>query len=177
MDIQVTAVPGLVPADGLRGELRWRDKVCRCALGRGGISAAKREGDGTTPAGRFLLGHVYYRADRLDPPPTGLAARALDPSDGWCDAPADPNYNLPVRHPYPTSAEHLWRQDPLYDLMAVIEHNAAPVAPGAGSAIFLHVAATDYGPTEGCVALALEDLQELLAACTPGDWISIAAII
>ena len=42
--------------------------------------------------------------------------------------------------------------------------NDAPVQRGRGSAIFLHVARDDYGPTEGCVALALNDLQRVLAA-------------
>jgi L,D-peptidoglycan transpeptidase YkuD (ErfK/YbiS/YcfS/YnhG family) len=58
-------------------------------------------------------------------------------------------------------------------LLAVIGYNDDPVEPGRGSAIFLHVARADYGPTEGCVALALPDLQALLRVCRPGDRIVI----
>lgn len=42
--------------------------------------------------------------------------------------------------------------------------NDAPVQRSRGSAIFLHVARPDYAPTEGCIALALGDLERILAA-------------
>jgi L,D-peptidoglycan transpeptidase YkuD (ErfK/YbiS/YcfS/YnhG family) len=57
----------------------------------------------------------------------------------------------------------------------VLGHNDDPVVPGLGSAIFLHVARPDFGPTEGCVALPLDDLAALLACCRPGDRLRIAA--
>ncbi len=173
MDIEVTALPGSAQV----GELRWNGVVYRCALGRGGIGGSKREGDGATPAGRFPLREVLYRADRGPAPATGLPARAIGDDDGWCDDPADPSYNRPVRHPYPTGAERLWRDDGCYDLIAVIGYNDAPPVPGAGSAIFLHVAAHDFSPTDGCVALTHPDLKELLAACGPGIYISIALAV
>lgn len=140
----------------------------RCALGRGGVRADKREGDGATPAGRFPLRRVLYRPDRLAAPPeTALPCRPLRPADGWCDDPADPRYNRPVDLPYPASHERLWREDEIYDIVGVLGHNDDPVVPGAGSAIFLHVARPDYAPTAGCVALAREDLLRLLSACGP----------
>ena len=142
----------------------------RCALGRGGVVADKREGDGGTPAGRLPLRRVFYRADRLaSPPATGLPVRPLAPDDGWCDAPDDPAYNRPIKHPYPASAERMWRDDGLYDVVVELGWNDDPVTPGRGSAIFLHVARPDWGPTEGCVALPLPDLLDLLALCRPGD--------
>jgi L,D-peptidoglycan transpeptidase YkuD (ErfK/YbiS/YcfS/YnhG family) len=134
-----------------------------CALGRGGIGHGKREGDGKTPAGRFALRRVLYRADRLAPPDTGLPLAAIKPEDGWCDDPADRAYNRPVRLPYRARAETLFRMDGLYDMLAVIGYNDQPIVPGAGSAIFLHVARPDYGPTEGCVGLAPDHLREALA--------------
>jgi L,D-peptidoglycan transpeptidase YkuD (ErfK/YbiS/YcfS/YnhG family) len=154
--------------------LRWPGRRVRCALGRSKLRLGKREGDGATPIGCFALRRVLYRADRIAPPATGLAVTAIEPDAGWCDDSAHPCYNQPVRLPFAGSHERLWREDGLYDLLAVIGWNDEPVVPGHGSAIFLHVASPDYAPTEGCVAVALDDLSALLAACGPGDCIRIA---
>lgn len=149
------------------GHLRFAGQAFRCAVGRSGIRAEKTEGDGATPAGLFLLRRVLYRADRIEAPATEIPMAAIAADDGWCDSPGDPNYNRPVKRPYPSSHERLWREDEIYDLVVVIGHNDDPPTPGAGSAIFLHVARPDYAPTEGCVALALADLRYLLARCGP----------
>ena len=156
-------------------EVRWGDRAARCALGRAGARRDKREGDGATPLGCFALRRVLYRADRIPLPPTGLPAALIDPQLGWCDDPADAAYNTPVRLPYSAGCERLWREDALYDLLAVIGYNDDPVEPGRGSAIFLHVARPDFAPTEGCIALRLADLSELLRACQPGDRIVVDA--
>ena len=108
-------------------------------------------------------------ADRLVLPPTRLAATAILEEDGWCDDPADPLYNRPIKRPYAGKHERLWRADALYDLIVVLGHNDGPVVPGAGSAIFLHQARADWGPTEGCVALALPDLLMVAAEGCAGD--------
>lgn len=150
----------LVGADGWAAFGRRR---CRCAIGRSGLARNKREGDGATPIGIWPCRLIYWRPDRLSPPATALPIVALQPADGWCDAPADPAYNLPVALPYPASTEMLWRDDHVYDLIVPLGYNDAPVVPGLGSAIFLHLAQPDYAPTQGCVALALEDLLAFLA--------------
>ena len=141
---------------------------------RPGITGDKREGDGATPAGSFVLRRVLYRPDREAPPVTALASRPLDPADGWCDAPEDAAYNRPVRLPYRAHAETLWRDDELYDLVVVLGHNDAPVSAGRGSAIFLHLAAPDYRATEGCIALARADLVMVLAAADETSRVIIA---
>ncbi len=146
------------------GVLTWNGHDVRCALGPAGIRRDKLEGDGATPAGRFPLRRVLYRADRLIRPVTALPCSSLDPADGWCDDPADPSYNRPVRLPYRASAEALWRDDGVYDAIVVLGHNDDPVVPGRGSAVFLHIARPDYAPTAGCVAVARDDLLALLAA-------------
>lgn len=148
----------------------------RCALGPAGVVAAadKREGDGATPLGVWPLRRVLYRPDRGGPPRTRLPADALGEADGWCDAPGDPAYNRPVALPYPASAEHLWRDDAVYDLLVVLGHNDDPPVPDRGSAIFLHLARPDYPPTQGCVALARPDLEALLALAAPGDAVAVA---
>lgn len=142
----------------------------RCALGPAGVIAArdKREGDGATPLGILPLRRVLFRPDRGPPPRTSLPATPTAPDDGWCDAPGDPAYNRPVKLPYPASAESMWREDGLYDLVVVLGYNDDPPRPGLGSAIFLHVARPDYAPTQGCVALSRPDLEEVLAFAAPG---------
>lgn len=159
------------------GHLYGDTRVLRCALGRAGIKRLddKREGDGATPSGQFALRRVLYRADRVQRPMTGLPVQALKPDDGWSDDPDDPLYNRPVTLPHPYSHEALWREDGLYDIVVVIGHNDDPVIPGHGSAVFIHLAAPDYAPTEGCVALAIDDLLALLGECQPGDGVIIAA--
>lgn len=156
----------LVSSDGTA---RFASRLCRCALGRGGVSEAKREGDGATPIGIWPLRRLLYRPDRLGPPPTGLPTVQIGPADGWCDAPGDKNYNLPVILPYPASTEALWRADGVYDLIVPLGYNDGPILPGLGSAIFLHLARDGYLPTEGCVALAQDDLLAYLALATTGS--------
>jgi L,D-peptidoglycan transpeptidase YkuD (ErfK/YbiS/YcfS/YnhG family) len=155
------------PAEHPYGRLVWPGGSFRCALGRGGIRPDKREGDGATPVGRFTLRRVLWRADRLDRPETGLPTQPIALDDGWCDDPADPAYNRPVKRPYPASHEALWREDGVYDVIVVMGHNDDPVVPGLGSAVFMHVARPDWDPTAGCVALPLADLLRLLKDCGP----------
>jgi L,D-peptidoglycan transpeptidase YkuD (ErfK/YbiS/YcfS/YnhG family) len=147
-----------------RGVLHWGGLALPCAIGRGGVRARKREGDGATPLGRWRLRLVFYRADRGKRPAAALPIRGMRPSDGWCDATADRNYNRPVRHPYPASAEEMWRADALYDVVVVLDYNERPRVRGKGSAIFMHVARPGFLPTEGCVALRASDLRKLLAS-------------
>jgi L,D-peptidoglycan transpeptidase YkuD (ErfK/YbiS/YcfS/YnhG family) len=149
--------------------------AARCALGAGGVvtAAAKREGDRASPIGIWPLRRVLYRPDRAPPPETELPMLPLAPDDGWCDAPHDPAYNRPVKLPYPASAEALWREDHVYDLIVVIGHNDDPVVAGLGSAIFWHLARADWRPTEGCVAVDRETMLAALKAARPGDALEI----
>ena len=156
------------------GRLTWPSGEATAVCGRGGVRADKREGDGASPAGTFPLVQAYYRPDRLAPPATGLPLFALRPEDGWVDDPADPQYNRPVTLPYPAGHERMWREDGLYDLVVVIGYNTDPPAPGLGSAIFLHAAAPDFQPTEGCIAVARDVLAGLLPLLGPGSTIAIS---
>ncbi|HWE98787.1 MAG TPA: L,D-transpeptidase family protein [Caulobacteraceae bacterium] len=169
LSIEVRAQSGATMGTLLAADARYR-----CALGKAGIVMLKREGDGGTPHGRFPLREVFYRPDRIARPATGLPVAAIGPQDGWCDDPASPRYNQQVRLPFAASHEELWRQDGLYDLIAVIGFNDDPPVPGAGSAIFMHVARREgegYGSTAGCVALELPDLIAVLRLCGPGTTI------
>lgn len=154
---------GRTPGGGSRGLLRLHGHAFRVALGRGGIKANKREGDGATPRGRFRLLRLWWRADRLPRPATHLPARPIRRDDGWCEDPADRRYNRPVKLSPASSADRLWREDYLYDLVIELDHNARPCIAGRGSAVFIHVARPDFAPTAGCVALEAEALKRLLA--------------
>lgn len=146
-----------------------------CAIGRSGACPAddKHEGDGMTPLGRWPVRGVLFRPDRSAPPPwLKLPWRWVRLDDGWSDDPSDPCYNRPVRHPRRFSAERLWRDDGLYDVIVTLGHNDAPPVPGMGSAIFLHCW-NGAKPTEGCIAVDKDELLRLLPLIEPGTMIDI----
>jgi L,D-peptidoglycan transpeptidase YkuD (ErfK/YbiS/YcfS/YnhG family) len=143
-------------------------------LGRAGIAADKREGDGATPRGRFRLIRVWWRADRAPRPPTRLPARRIDATLAWCENPADRRYNRPFRRSANEPGDRLWREDHLYDLVIELSHNTRPRVAGRGSAVFLHVARPDRSGTAGCVAFAAKDLLRLIGRLGPGTRIEIA---
>ncbi len=153
------------------GRLIAPDWRAECLLGRSGMVpvSEKVEGDGATPQGAYPFRRVFYRADRMAAPTCALPVTATRPDDGWCDAPDHADYNRLITRPFAASHERLWRDDHVYDLILVIGHNDAPVVPGRGSAIFVHLWRPDRRPTEGCVALAEADMLRLLAAIQPGD--------
>jgi L,D-peptidoglycan transpeptidase YkuD (ErfK/YbiS/YcfS/YnhG family) len=156
-----------LPSNRSRGILVAGPLRLPCALGRAGIGCDKREGDGRTPRGRFRLGRVNYRADRGPRPVTLLPVRAIREHDGWCDDPQDRRYNRPVPLPCGASAETMWREDHLYDVVLEISWNVRPRVRGRGSAIFLHLAREDFAPTAGCVAIRAKDARRLLARLGP----------
>ena len=153
--------------------LDWGAGLKRAAIGPGGIAIKGGEGDGITPRGRFAVREIFYRADRIAKPVTALTLRAIQENDGWCDAPDDSSYNRLVELPYSASAETMWREDHLYDLVAVLGYNDDPVVAGKGSAIFLHLARSDYSATQGCVALAYDDVLAAISQLRPGDQVVI----
>ncbi|WP_350098411.1 L,D-transpeptidase family protein [Thalassobaculum sp.] len=159
----------------IRGTLAVGERVRPCVLGRGGIVADKREGDGGTPVGRFPLRRLLYRPDRESAIATGLPILPLSEHLGWCDDPGDPvHYNRLVRLPFDSRHERMWRDDGLYDLVIELGYNDAPPVPGRGSAIFLHLARPDGRPTEGCVALARDDMLAVLVAVGSESMIDIS---
>ena len=148
---------------GLDGLLRFQGGIYRCAIGKGGRRADKREGDGATPVGILPLRRVLYRADRLTPPRAAVPVAPIAADDGWCDDTTHTDYNTQIRLPHSARHEELWRADEIYDVIGVLGWNDAPVARGRGSAIFLHLARPGFSPTEGCIALELRDLLRVLA--------------
>ena len=137
-----------------------------CALGKGGIKALKREGDGATPLGRMRLVSGWFRSDRVGFRSSPLGLVRITERSGWCDAPNDRRYNQPVELPYPASHETMKRADGLYDLVIVLDFNLTTRKRGGGSAIFMHSARQGLTPTEGCVALPAKVLMRLLPRLT-----------
>jgi L,D-peptidoglycan transpeptidase YkuD (ErfK/YbiS/YcfS/YnhG family) len=151
------------PVSSSQARVALGNSVRPAALGRGGIRALKREGDGGTPLGRFPIRQVLYRADRVPRPRTMLPVQPIREHDGWCDDPGDRNYNRLIRLPSRRSAEGLKRADHLYDLVLVLGYNDRPRVRGKGSAIFVHLARPGFTPTDGCIALTRHDMLMLLA--------------
>ena len=144
-----------------------------CALGRSGLSARKREGDGTTPMGRFYLRRLLFRHDRLPRPRCGLPMEVLTPATAWCEDPVDVNYNRQVTAGPAGGIDRMWREDHLYDVVIEMGYNDCPVIKGKGSAVFLHLARPGYAPTAGCVALSARDMMHLLPRLGPRTHIRI----
>lgn len=156
--IHIRSMPGCQT----RGFLQIDMKAFPCALGRAGRQICKIEGDGATPIGHMRALCAFYRSDRIKHPQTALPLWRLTPNDGWCDAAFNANYNRPIAWPSSVSAEHMWRDDHLYDLGVILDWNYTQRAQGRGSAIFMHVARPNYTPTEGCIALKFSHLRFIL---------------
>ncbi|MER8481514.1 L,D-transpeptidase [Mesorhizobium sp. M1322] len=151
------------PGHASQGLLQAGKLVFSCALGRGGISAGKREGDGATPLGSMRILSGYFRNDHFSGGrKTRLAMTPIGPDLGWCEVPEDRNYNRPVKIPYGASHERMLRTDRLYDACLVLDWNISPRRRGRGSAIFFHLARPGFTPTQGCVAVTARTMARLL---------------
>ena len=153
--------------DPRRGWLTAGGRTVPVALGRGGVKANKREGDGGTPKGTFRPRQLWWRADRHPPPLTFLPVRAIGPEDAWCEDPSNRHYNQPIRLDRERSGDRLRRDDHLYDFIVEIDHNSSPRIAGRGSAVFLHLARENFSPTAGCVSMTKANMLHLLARLGP----------
>ncbi|MDO9062194.1 MAG: L,D-transpeptidase family protein [Bradyrhizobium sp.] len=153
--------------DPRRGWLTAGGQAIPVALGRGGIKANKREGDGGTPRGTFRPRQLWWRADRHARPRTFLPVRAIRPEDAWCEDPGDRHYNQPIRLQQGRAGDRLRRDDHLYDFIVEIDHNTEPRIAGRGSAVFLHLARGNFGPTAGCVSMTKSAMLRLLQRIGP----------
>jgi L,D-peptidoglycan transpeptidase YkuD (ErfK/YbiS/YcfS/YnhG family) len=161
--IRIRAAAG----DPRRGWLLAGSQTVPVALGRGGIIANKREGDGGTPKGIFRPRQVWWRADRHPRPRTFLPIRAIRPEDAWCEDPHSRHYNQPLRLSPGKDGDRLTRDDHLYDFIVEIDHNTSPRVAGLGSAVFLHLARDNFGPTAGCVSMTKPAMLRLLQQLGP----------
>jgi L,D-peptidoglycan transpeptidase YkuD (ErfK/YbiS/YcfS/YnhG family) len=161
--IQIRAAAG----DPHRGWLTAAGRTVPVALGRGGVRANKREGDGATPKGTFRPRRLWWRADRHPRPLTFLPVRPIRPEDAWCEDPSSRHYNRPMRLQRQHTGDRLRRDDHLYDFIVEIDHNSSPRIAGRGSAVFLHLARANFSPTAGCVSMTKAAMLRLLARLGP----------
>jgi L,D-peptidoglycan transpeptidase YkuD (ErfK/YbiS/YcfS/YnhG family) len=123
--------------------------------------------DGGTPRGTYYPRQLWWRADRHPKPRTFLPVRPIRPEDAWCEDPQDRHYNQPIRLVRDQAGDRLTREDHLYDFIVEIDHNAAPRIAGRGSAVFLHLARTNFSPTAGCVSMTKSAMLRLLRRMGP----------
>jgi L,D-peptidoglycan transpeptidase YkuD (ErfK/YbiS/YcfS/YnhG family) len=125
----------------------------------------KREGDGKSPTGIFLLGTAFGNAASIE---TRMPYRQATADDFWVDDPDAEDYNQWVRgKPRAASYEKMKREDDLYKYGIVIEYNTSPIVKGKGSAIFLHLWRGEGKPTFGCVAMPEDKILKILGWLDP----------
>ena len=139
--------------------LRVANQTFPCVVGKNGVTKRKREGDKKTPIGKHQIVGMLYRPDRLSRPRDW--ALPIRPRDIWSDDIKDPNYNLMGTAPSLFQHEKLFRPDPLYDLVIILNWNWPYTVKGRGSAIFIHRWRKNGYPTEGCIALSKENLLKV----------------
>jgi len=142
--------------------LLYKGYKIKCSIGKFGIRKIKKEGDLSTPRGKFELGPIYYRKDRIRLPKCNLKKKVIKKNMGWCDDVKSKKYNKEISFPYKYTAEKFYRKDRIYDLLVVIKYNASPIIKKKGSAIFLHLADKKYKPTKGCIGISKNDFLKIL---------------
>jgi L,D-peptidoglycan transpeptidase YkuD (ErfK/YbiS/YcfS/YnhG family) len=142
--------------------LKYKNFLYKCAIGKNGITNSKIEGDKCTPTGIYSIEKIYYREDRLSMPKLDFQTIPINKNFGWCDDIRSTYYNKFIKFPFTYSAEFLYRADDIYNIICIISYNINPIIKNKGSAIFLHVANSNYSGTAGCLALKQDDLIELL---------------
>jgi L,D-peptidoglycan transpeptidase YkuD (ErfK/YbiS/YcfS/YnhG family) len=145
------------------GYLKYKKLKFRCALGKAGIKKKIMEGDNITPKGIFKIIKIYYRLDKIKEIKTLIKKIKIKKNMGWCDDPKSRSYNQQIKLPTKYSHEKLYRNDNLYDLIAVLNYNIDPIIKNKGSAIFLHIAKNSYQDTKGCIALKKKHLIEIIS--------------
>jgi len=145
------------------GYLKYKNFKFRCSLGKAGIKKKIKEGDNITPKGIFKIIKIYYRADRIKKIKIPVQAIKIRKNIGWCDDSKSKHYNKQINLPTNYTHEKLYRDDNLYDLIAVLNYNSNPVIKNKGSAIFIHITRRSYKKTKGCIALKKKDLIQLIS--------------
>jgi L,D-peptidoglycan transpeptidase YkuD (ErfK/YbiS/YcfS/YnhG family) len=180
----VVSSPTYAPANSLasfqtfrrsRASAPWEPVFAtwKAEIGSGELVNVRHFGDHATPTGVFDIGLRMY-GNRPNPGGLRYAYHQLACGDWWDEDPYSSDYNQFVHVPCGTTpsfaawSEALWTETRAYPYLAVLETNDDPTIGGAhapGAGIFLHHWMN--APTEGCVALPLADLLEVLRWLDP----------
>ncbi len=136
------------------------DFKLKCCIGKEGLKKNKIEGDGTTPKGKFSLGKLYWRNDRIKKPKTSLNCKKITKNLGWCTDSKSRLYNKEFKIQKKIKHEKLMRKDYKYNLLIEINYNKKNTIKNKGSAIFIHLT-KNYKPTLGCIAISENDFLVL----------------
>jgi D-alanyl-D-alanine dipeptidase len=137
---------------------------------RGPGDPVKHEGDAKAPAGLFRLSTAFGYAGE---PMAGwkMPYVSLTPTVECVDDASSKYYNRVVDRatvsPDWNSSEHMLYTNGQYRWGLVVDHNAEPVVPGAGSCIFMHIWLGTGEGTVGCTAMAQENLEALMGWLDP----------
>ena len=142
--------------------IRFKNYKIKCALGKKGTKKNKKEGDKTTPKGRFKMNYVLYRSDRVKNLTSVLKKKVIKKNMGWCDDPSSDQYNKLIKLPFKFSAEKIYRKSNIYDIIIVINYNLKPIIKSKGSAVFIHISKKNFKSTEGCIAISKKNMRLLL---------------
>ena len=133
----------------------------KCSVGKRGIRKNKFEGDFCTPSGKFKIGKLYWRPDRVQLPKTKLLCKKIKKNMGWCNDVKSQFYNKEIKINKKIKHEKLYRYDHKYDYFILIKYNYKKTIKNKGSAIFIHIT-KNYKPTAGCVAISKKDFLILV---------------
>ena len=145
----------------------------RCCIGKKGLKKNKKEGDKSTPIGKFKLNRIFYRPDRIKKFNCKVKKIKIKKNMGWCDDPISKKYNRLIKTSNKIKHEKLYRRDNKYDILIELDYNLKKIMPFAGSAIFLHLT-KNYKPTAGCIAINLNDMRILIKILDKNNLIEIS---
>lgn len=145
----------------------------RCCIGKKGLKKNKKEGDKSTPIGKFKLNRIFYRPDRIKKFNCKVKKIKIKKNMGWCDDPISKKYNRLIKTSNKIKHEKLYRRDNKYDILIELDYNLKKIIPFAGSAIFLHLT-KNYKPTAGCIAINLNDMKILIKILDKNNLIEIS---
>ena len=140
-------------------------------VGRTGVKAVRREGDGSTPLGETAIVSAFGMDRR---PVVRLPYRRLRAGDCWISDASDSAYNQWARRSKcrkPNEDLHRIGTAGPYEFGLVTSFNTDPIIAGAGSAIFIHVHSFTSGgkttPTSGCISVARSAMKRLFTLLDP----------
>ncbi len=145
-----------------RSGLRWGRGLHRSPRG----AVAKREGDGCSPAGLFMLDTAFGAMTAAKSGAARWPWLQMTPRHAGVDDPKSRHYNrvvdaAAVRKDW-SSAEDMMPKSGVYRRGVIVRHNWDQ-RPAGGSCIFLHIWTGPRSTTSGCTAMSARDMLRVVA--------------